>query len=221
VSSTDKGGKPPPWPQTSGFRPPPTAGVAFPGSMPPQRPQQACSCRTRFILFGHISGVSHRKPGFPEFRFAPFVAPWRNERGPSNPLRCSIPPPCGAPNDLVHCVPCMHRRGRPGARTGAAKAASHLLNLGAFLSRAPAKLKLGRISFTLRHLLALGQVASFGKQPVVDFYGPGRAALAHLTTCGCYCRAGQSLSGFGLSTTLGPCSPPNNTWPVPCSPKPV
>jgi hypothetical protein len=39
------------------------------------------------ISFGRISGASRRKPGFPGFRFAPFVAPWRNERGPSNPLR--------------------------------------------------------------------------------------------------------------------------------------
>jgi hypothetical protein len=40
----------------------------------------------------------------------------------------------------------MHRRGRLGARTGEAKAAPHLLNVGAFPGRALAKLKLGRIS---------------------------------------------------------------------------
>jgi hypothetical protein len=167
--------------------------------------------------------LASRKPGFPGFRFAPFVAPRRNERGPYNPLRCSIPPPRGAPNDLVHCVPCMHRRGRPGARTGAAKTAPHLLNAGAFLgarpcrissinnlrlllpgpsrtrllhllpvctgaavqARALARLKPRRICLTVGHLPALG-----------------RAALAQLTTYGCYCWAGAGLEGVAEWTAV-------------------
>jgi hypothetical protein len=91
-------------------------------------------------------------------------------------------------DEFVTSAPCMHRRDRPGARTGAAKAAPHSLNVGVFASarpcrvssinnlwlalvglakaaphslnvgvfasRALAKLKLGRISLTLWHLLA-------------------------------------------------------------------
>jgi hypothetical protein len=63
----------------------------------------------------------------------------------------------------------MHRRGRPGTRTGAAKAAPHYSTLG--------------------YLPALGRSAFFRNQPTVAIGGPVQGNRS-------YAKFGRILSGF-------------------------